>query len=128
MTLDGTVLPPLLTEKERWRRIIIQSPTAFTIQRMDDSLLGQAATIDLAKHSIVMTPPSAPPAGMPPPAFPQSPDRGTFAFIEPEPDVLVIDGNLGSRNIHARLVRFDLNQFLLLTRGFHWVQEYPFNR
>jgi len=24
--------------------------------------------------------------------------------------------------------QFDLNKFLLLTRGFNWVQEYPFNR
>jgi len=128
MTLDGTVLPPLLTEKERWRRIIIQSPTAFTIQRMDDSLLGQAAKIDLATHSITMTQPPAAPPGAPPPAFPQSPDSGTFAFVEPEPDVLVIDGDLGSRNIQARLVRYDLNQFLLLTRGFNWIQEFPFNR
>src|SRR4029079_3200797 len=112
MTLDGTVLPPLLTEKERWRRIIIQSPTAFTIQRMDDSLLGQAAKIDLVTHSIVMTQPAAPPTGAPPPAFPQSPDSGTFAFVEPEPDVLVIDGDLGNRQIHARLVRYDLSQFL----------------
>jgi hypothetical protein len=128
MTLDGRLLPPLLTEKERWRRIIIQSPTAFTIQRMDDSLVGQAATIDLAKHSIAMTQPAAPPTGMPPPAFPQSTDSGTFAFAEPEPDVLVVDGDLGGRTIQARLVRYDLNQFLLLTRGFSWVQEFPFNR
>ena len=99
-----------------------------TIQRMDDSLFGQAAKVDRATHSIVMTQPSAPPAGAPPPAFPQSPDSGTFAFVEPQPDVLVIDGNLGNRHIRARLLRYDLNQFLLLTRGFTWVQEFPFNR
>ena len=95
---------------------------------MDDSLLGQAAKIDLATRSIVMTQPAAPPTGAPPPPFPQSPDSGTFAFVEPEPDVLLIDGDLGKRTIHARLVRYDLNQFLLLTRGFNWIQEFPFNR
>ena len=95
---------------------------------MDDSLLGQAAKVDLAKHSIVMTQPTPLPPGAPPPAFPQSPDSGTFTFVEPEPDVLVVDGDLGNRQIHARLVRYDLSQFLLLTRGFNWVQEYPFNR
>jgi hypothetical protein len=28
--------------------------------------------------------------------------------------------------MHTRLL--DRNSFLLVTRGFHWVQEYPFNR
>jgi len=35
-----------------------------------------------------------------------------------------IDGH--TMQIEARL--FDRSNFLLVTRGFHWVQEYPFNR
>ena len=40
----------------------------------------------------------------------------------------MLDGELGGKKIRLRLVQFDLNKFLLLTRGFNWVQEYPFNR
>jgi hypothetical protein len=30
--------------------------------------------------------------------------------------------------IHAELTLVDPNSFLLVTRGFHWIQEFPFNR
>jgi hypothetical protein len=28
----------------------------------------------------------------------------------------------------AEFHRFDATQFLLTSRGFHWINEYPFNR
>ena len=36
-------------------------------------------------------------------------------------DALVPDGAYRGK-------RFDLNRFTLINRGFHWVQQYPFNR
>ena len=30
--------------------------------------------------------------------------------------------------VHMQLKLKDRNQFLLVNRGFHWIQEYPFNR
>ena len=96
--------------------------------RMDESLTTQFAKVDLTKGTITMTP--APPLarGMPPAPFPRSADNGVFTFTEPETDVLLIDGELAGRKIRARLKRYDLNNYLLMTRGFNWVQEYPFNR
>ncbi|HET9372429.1 MAG TPA: hypothetical protein VFO19_19335 [Vicinamibacterales bacterium] len=128
MTVDGQRLPPLLTDPVRWRRVIVNSGSTMALQRMDESLTLQIAKVDPAKRTIAMTP--APPLapGMPPAAFPRSADSGTFTFTEPETDVLMLDGELAGRKVQARLKRYDLNQYLLMTRGFHWVQEYPFNR
>jgi len=41
---------------------------------------------------------------------------------------LLLDGAADNHEIHARLLLFDRSKFMLVNRGFHWVQEYPFNR
>ena len=41
---------------------------------------------------------------------------------------LMLAGEMDGRRIEVRLALVDRNAFLLVSRGFHWVQEYPFNR
>jgi hypothetical protein len=41
---------------------------------------------------------------------------------------LVIDGALDGHALHVELAYRDPNAFTLRSRGFHWVQERPFNR
>jgi hypothetical protein len=38
-----------------------------------------------------------------------------------------MDGNMDGHRIHMQLQLVDLNKFLLVSRGFRWIQEYPFN-
>jgi uncharacterized membrane protein YphA (DoxX/SURF4 family) len=42
-------------------------------------------------------------------------------------DVITLDGKLDGRRIHAKLHHIPEPRFLLNTRGFHWINEYPFN-
>ena len=97
---------------------------------LDRFLLTGAANIDLAGRSITLTRggTTPPPVGMPPPAFPISAVAGKFTFEQPTPASLVLDGELGGRKVQMKLTQCDLQNFLLMTRGFDWVQEYPFNR
>jgi hypothetical protein len=46
----------------------------------------------------------------------------TWRYDQPDPDHLVIDAG----KLHVALHR-DADP-LLMSRGFHWVQEHPFNR
>ena len=115
MTIDGQTRSPLVTDFGRWRRVFFQFATAMTFQRMDDSFLTYGAKIDPAAKTIAVTPgPNKPPA--------------TFAFQRPDPSRLVLDGSLDGHAIHMEARRVDLNKFLLVTRGFNWIQERPFNR
>lgn len=50
-----------------------------------------------------------------------------FSLERPEPDILILDGQMYGHKIHARLHR-DNKKFLLVDRGFHWINEYPLNR
>ena len=46
MTLDGGLRPPLLTDTDRYRRLIVNNATSIVFERMDDSLVSQPAKID----------------------------------------------------------------------------------
>jgi len=39
-----------------------------------------------------------------------------------------LNGEIDGRTLEMRLELFPREKFLLVSRGFNWVQEYPFNR
>lgn len=51
-----------------------------------------------------------------------------FAFAQPEPERLTLNGKLARQQIQAHLWRIAEPKFPLTSRGFHWINEYPFNR
>ena len=114
MTIDGIERAPLVTDYQRWRRVVIQSPTSVTFWRMDDTPLTYQGKIDLDAKAITLTP------------TPNS--KIVFAVQQPAKDRLVLDGNLEGRKLHMETTYFDRSRFLLVNRGFNWIQELPFNR
>jgi hypothetical protein len=117
MQIDGVERSPLITDYGRWRRLIVQNASALSFQRMDETFGGYAATLDQTAKTITLkkTPQDKTP-------------EGTLAFQQPSPDVLVLDGQLGGHTMHLQTRLFDKNRFMLISRGFNWVQERPFNR
>lgn len=115
MTIDGHVRSPLVTDYGRWRRVLFQQPTAMAFQRMDDTFLGYGAKVDMTAKTIAVTaaPNTAP---------------SIFKFTRPDPQRLILDGSLDGHAIHMETRLFDRSNFLLVTRGFNWIQERPFNR
>lgn len=121
MTIDGQVRSPLVTDYGRWRRVLFQQPTTMTFQRMDDTFQGYGAKIDTTAKTIAVT--AAPNA----PTAPNTP-ASIFKFQRPDPEHLILDGSLDGHAIHMETRLFDRNKLLLVSRGFNWIQERPFNR
>lgn len=115
MSIDGQTRSALVTDYGRFRRVLFQTPTAMSFQRMDDTFQGYAAKLDMAAKTITLT--SAPNTVV-----------GTFKFDRPHPERLILDGTLDGRALHMEARLFDPARFPLLTRGFNWIQERPFNR
>lgn len=116
LSIDGQTRSPLLTDYDRYRRAIFDFPERMWLQRMDDTLLSLGATMDAKTQSV---------------AFTKTSDKnwkGNFAYQRPAPDKLILDGEMGGHKMHMEMQLVDRNKFLLVNRGFHWVQEYPFNR
>lgn len=116
MTVDGKPRPPLVTDAARWRRVIFDYPQTVAIQDMDDSRHRFRLKLDTAKKTMKLSEGS-------------DPKRvDTLAYRQPATGVLVVEGTLKGQGIQARLRRVKLSSFLLVRRGFHWINEYPFNR
>jgi len=119
--MDGQTHPPLLMDASRWRRIVFQLPDSATFQRMDETLVRYKVPFR-AKDKLVFIDPSKD-------LNLQRDDlRDLFNFQRPAKDRLVLDGSMDNHKIHMQLHLVDRDKFLLVNRGFHWIQEYPFNR
>jgi hypothetical protein len=116
LMIDNHERSPLLNDYGRWRRLIFEYPKFLGYQRMDDSFGGFDAEIDTKTQTIALT---------------KGDDKkwkGTLHFQRPTPDHLILDGNLGPQPAHFDLTLLDRSKLMLVSRGFHWVQEYPFYR
>ena len=49
-------------------------------------------------------------------------------YRQPQSELLEMEGKLDGKTIRAKLHKTDPRSFLLISRGFHWINEYPFNR
>jgi uncharacterized membrane protein YphA (DoxX/SURF4 family) len=59
----------------------------------------------------------------------RSNNAGELDFTQPDPRHLVLTGEVDGTAMTVKLHRNDQpDQFLLTSRGFHWINEYPFNR
>jgi hypothetical protein len=114
MTIDGVERAPLITDDERWRRVIVQNAVSIAFWRMDDTVLQYGAKVDTAAKTIALTSGTA--------------AAGTLTYNQAAADRLVFDGTAGRHVVHLDTRLVDHTRFLLLSRGFHWVQEFPFNR
>lgn len=115
-SIDGQLRSPLFTDYERWRRAVFDSPTAMAFQRMDDSFARYGASINANDKTLALT---------------KDDDKNWKAnlnFQRVAQDRLILDGEMDRHKIHMQLQRVDHSKFLLASRGFHWIQEYPFNR
>jgi hypothetical protein len=53
---------------------------------------------------------------------------GELTYNQPDNQHLVLRGNLDHTPVVVTLHRYKTGEFLLTSRGFHWVNEDPFNR
>jgi uncharacterized membrane protein YphA (DoxX/SURF4 family) len=116
-SIDGQLRQPIVTEKDRWRRLVIESPNLGSLQLMDDSLAYYNPALDVAKHTLVLTTRRL--KGW----------HAQFSFEQTDPNKLTLDGDMNSHKIHAQLHLFDdSKKFPLREARFHWINEYPINR
>lgn len=116
IVVDGKVRPPLVTDEKRWRRMFYNTPGRFAIQLMSDSRERYGLELDDKKRTLVLTRRTDPNW------------KTTLVYRRLQPDVLLVEGPFDGHEVRARLRRAEPPEFLLVTRGFHWINERPLNR
>jgi hypothetical protein len=115
VTVDGIERPPITTDSERWRRVVLDGPYEFDIQPMDGPIHRYVMKPDLAKQRLVIAKPDAPTR------------QYTLKYQNPQPDTMLLDGEVNGHQFTAKLSRIDLSDpvnFALTNRGFHWINQY----
>ena len=116
ISIDGHLRPPLLTDQDRWRRVIFDFPASVTFQGMDDSFAGYGATISSQGKTITLTKES------------DKDWKANFVYDQTAPSLLTLDGTMDGHAIHTKLERIETDKFPLANRKFHWIADYPFDR
>lgn len=119
LTADGVERPPLATDPVRWQSMAF-SRGRMAIWRVsgdrDPQVTATRGTyayeIDAASHQITVT------------IDPKQ--KEIWTYTRPAPDRLVIDGVHLGKTLHVALRAAP--EGLLVTRGFHWINEAPFSR
>jgi hypothetical protein len=106
----GLDRPPLTTDPARWRVLAI-NPLWGTIRTMTDARTDVHVIVDEAVRTLTIR---------------HGATVTTWRYTRPDPQHLVLDGTWAGYSVHATLVRKP--DPLLVTRGFHWIQEAPLNR
>jgi hypothetical protein len=116
-SLDGQARPALITDGDRWHRLIFQRAGSLTVQRMNsDQFENYKLELDSAKKTLALSKQT------------DANWKSNLSFEQPAADQLVVTGDFDGHKVQSHLKRVDETKFLLVSRGFHWIQEYPFNR
>ena len=108
-------IPPLLSHKTRWRYVFIDRPTTIQVSRMNKSRYGLNSEIDLINKKIKLT------------EFNDSALVYNLDFKKTD-STLTISGVFRKDTIYCETKRLDKKDFRLSSRGFNWINEYPYNR
>jgi len=113
-TADGSH-PAAVSEGAHWSQLAVQRMTALYVRDAAGERVGFQTTYDESKHTITLS-------------STQLKQKGDFGYSQPDAQHLILCGNLDGKPIVAAFHRFDPSRFLLTSRGFHWINEDPFNR
>lgn len=114
--------PKLLQEmkipaaKDRWQRLVFQNPERAFIQLANGTLDFVKSNVDLKSNSLSLS---------------DSDDvtwKCVFSLQTSDPRQMQLQGTVNGLSVTAKLHREDETRFILITRGFHWINEYPFSR
>jgi uncharacterized membrane protein YphA (DoxX/SURF4 family) len=101
--IDGAEVP-LFTDAKRWRYVVFQRPGSVSVEQMIGSRQGYALDLDMDAKTLRLSEGAA--------------VRAAFAFAEPQPDAMVLEGQLDGHRAHL-----ELSKAALSARSFHWLFE-----
>ena len=114
--LNNDTIQPLTTDTVRWQKIIIDYPGSAELKMMNDSTQWYAFDADTAAKKISVY------------TWSDTTKKSIFIYTLPAKDKMIMRGKWNDDSLIVSCTKYDLNNFLLVNRGFHWINEYPLNR
>lgn len=117
MTLDGLVLAPGSGDDRRWNRVSIRGQSIAIRLPGDRSELYRTSAEVKGPMTLELSRWEDP-----------AQTRRALVDLRWDGDRLVLEGTFEGQKVRARLAKREPVSTLLMTRGFHWISEVPFNR
>jgi len=113
---NNDTIAPLATDTTRWKKLIVSYPEYSFVQFMNDSTKGFAFKPDTIKKRIEIF------------SYNDTTKKSNLVYSFSQKNILLLTGKLDSNSVVIKMRKYDLKNFRLINRGFHWVNEYPYNR
>lgn len=113
---DRDTLAPLITDTERWRYLIIDRKDRATVKTMDDERHNYKFKTDTLNKEIILYG-----AG-------EKSETPNFTYELLDSETLKLKGEIYLYDHDILLKRKNLDDILLYSRKFNWINETPFNR
>jgi hypothetical protein len=93
-----------------WRKVVMQYPNVIAVRTNEDAVLFLQANFDVTQSAITIR------------------NRDRLVWSRPDSARVVLEGKIGDAPVRIWLKVVDVDKMLLKSRGFHWINERPFNR
>jgi hypothetical protein len=108
---------------DRWERVGIGARSSYVLALSPQGRMYRyAVEHDAGKHSLVLR------EYLNPVELKAGKVVAELTYVQPDATHMVLQGFFRGAPAEIRLIRIDDASFLLTSRGFHWISEYPFNR
>ncbi|GAA4275648.1 hypothetical protein [Aquimarina mytili] len=111
---NNDTLAPLTTDSFRWKRLIIDKRNSG-VQTMDERIVHFKEKTDTVSKTLTLT------------SYKDSTDIQSFSYIIKD-SLYIFESIYKSDTLKIKAKKKERDEFLLINRGFHWINEYPFNR
>ena len=112
---NGDTIAPLITDTTSWKQLVIQWSGLAKIKMMNDTSFYYQFKVDTAKHTAIVF------------SVKDTLSKANFKYFVDTTSLTLI-GKMKNDSVYINFKRFDEKNFLLMNRGFHWINERPFNR
>lgn len=114
--VNNDTIPPLVTDSTYWKHMVIQWGEYAQIKYLNDSTRGYTMNIDTVKHTLYLK------------QRLDTTHKSRLAYSLVNDKTMLLRGTIRNDSVSILLTRKTDKDFLLMKRGFRWINEYPFNR
>ena len=114
--VNHDTLPPLTTDSTYWKHLIIQWGEYAQIRFLNDSTRGYSMKIDTVARTLYLK------------QRLDTTNKSLLAYQMVDEKNMLLKGTIKNDSVSILLKRKTENDFLLMKRGFRWINEYPYNR
>lgn len=113
---EKDTIPPLITDAKRWRYLVVEQKNRATIKTMNDERHNYKFKPDTISKKIILY------------GSGEKNETPNFTYELLDSETMKLNGQLHLYNYEILLKRKKLEDILLYSRGFNWINEKPYNR